>query len=53
MTSRPPGPWEIAAKEAITWRPVAISLTWPKLRRIFDYAEVELSNNLAENGRSL
>jgi transposase len=22
---------------------------WPKLRRIFDYAEVELSNNLAEN----
>ncbi len=22
---------------------------WPKLRRCFDYAEVELSNNLAEN----
>jgi transposase len=22
---------------------------WPKLRRVFDYAEVELSNNLAEN----
>ena len=22
---------------------------WPKLRRIFDYGEVELSNNLAEN----
>ena len=22
---------------------------WPKLRRSFDYAEVELSNNLAEN----
>jgi transposase len=30
----------------------AISYTlnmWPKLRRCFDYAEVELSNNLAEN----
>lgn len=30
----------------------AVSYTlnqWPKLRRIFDYAEVELSNNLAEN----
>lgn len=30
----------------------AISYTlsqWPKLRRVFDYAEVELSNNLAEN----
>jgi len=23
--------------------------SWPKLRRVFDYAEVELSNNLAEN----
>ena len=22
---------------------------WPKLRRCFDYAEIELSNNLAEN----
>jgi hypothetical protein len=22
---------------------------WPKLRRVFDHAEVELSNNLAEN----
>ena len=22
---------------------------WPKLRRCFDYAEVELSNNVAEN----
>jgi hypothetical protein len=22
---------------------------WPKLRRVFDYGEVELSNNLAEN----
>lgn len=30
----------------------AVSYTlsqWPKLRRVFDYAEVELSNNLAEN----
>ena len=30
----------------------AVSYTlnmWPKLRRCFDYAEVELSNNLAEN----
>jgi hypothetical protein len=25
------------------------SRMWPKLRRGFDYAEVELSNNLAEN----
>ena len=25
---------------------------WPKLRRCFDYAEVELSNNLAENSMS-
>lgn len=29
---------------------VSYTLTmWPKLRRCFDYAEVELSNNLAEN----
>jgi transposase len=30
----------------------AVSYTlnmWPKLRRVFDYAQVELSNNLAEN----
>jgi transposase len=24
---------------------------WPKLRRCFDYAEVELSNNLGENSK--
>jgi len=36
--------------KSVLGRAVAYTLNmWPKLRRCFDYAEVELSNNLAEN----
>lgn len=40
---------EVLPKSALG-QAVAYTLNqWPKLRRCFDYAEVELSNNLAEN----
>jgi transposase len=40
----------IALPKSALGKAVAYTLNmWPKLRRCFDYAEVELSNNLAEN----
>ena len=40
----------VCCRRAPSGKAVGYTLNmWPKLRRVFDYAEVELSNNLAEN----
>ena len=40
----------IVLPKSVLGKAIAYTLNqWPKLRRCFDYAEVELSNNLAEN----
>jgi transposase len=41
---------QIVLPKSVLGQAVAYTLNmWPKLRRCFDYAEIELSNNLAEN----
>jgi hypothetical protein len=40
---------EVLPKSALGQATTYTLHQWPKLRRCFDYAEVELSNNLAEN----
>jgi transposase len=39
----------VLAKSALGQATTYTLHQWPKLRRCLDYAEVELSNNLAEN----